>query len=48
VPDDYQATWPFTRIAITTREPIPRPGPDPSKRGIAISELRFAPPKAVS
>jgi len=48
VPDDYQASWPFTRIAITTREPIPRPGPDPSKRGIAISELRFAPPNAVS
>jgi len=48
VPDDYTPSMPFTRIAITTREPIPRPGPDPSKRGIAVSELRFLPPSAVS
>jgi FkbM family methyltransferase len=48
VPVDYTASWPFTRIAFTTREPIPRPGPDPSKRGIAVSELRLVPPRAVS
>jgi FkbM family methyltransferase len=48
VPEDYKPSWSFTRIAITTREPIPRPGPDPSKRGIAVSELRLTPPRAVT
>jgi FkbM family methyltransferase len=44
LPDDYAAPWQFTRIAITTPEPVPRPGPYPRKLGIAVSELRLAPP----
>lgn len=48
VPDDYASSWQFTRIAITTPEPVPRPGSDPRKLGIAVSELRLLPPPAVS
>jgi hypothetical protein len=44
LPDDYASSWHFTRIAIMTPEPIPRPGPDPRKLGIAVSELRLVPP----
>jgi FkbM family methyltransferase len=44
LPDDYAKSWQFTRIAITTPEPVPRPGPDPRKLGIAVSELRLVPP----
>ena len=48
LPDDYDASWQFTRIAITTPEPVPRPGPDPRKLGIAVSELRLVPPSAIT
>jgi FkbM family methyltransferase len=48
LPDDYDGSWQFTRIAITTPEPVPRPGPDPRKLGIAVSELRLVPPSAIS
>jgi hypothetical protein len=47
LPDDYDTSWQFTRIAIMTPEPVPRPGPDPRKLGIAVSELRLVPPSAV-
>jgi FkbM family methyltransferase len=48
LPDDYTPSGQFTRIAITTPEPIPRPGPDARKLGIAVTELRLVPPGAVS
>ena len=41
--DDYASTWEFTRIEMTTPEPVPRPGLDPRKLGIALSELRLTP-----
>jgi FkbM family methyltransferase len=44
LPNDYAPSRQFTRIAITTPEPVPRPGPDPRKLGIALSELRLVPP----
>jgi len=48
MPDDYTAPWQFTRIAITTPEPVPRPGSDPRKLGIALSELRLTPPESAA
>jgi FkbM family methyltransferase len=44
LPAEYASPWEFTRISITTAEPVPRPGPDPRKLGIAVSELRLVPP----
>ncbi len=48
LPDDYEASGDTTRIAITTPEPIPRPGPDARKLGIALTEMRLLPPPALS
>lgn len=48
LPEDYRSSWQFTRIALTTPEPVPRPGDDPRKLGIAVSELRLVPPSVVS
>jgi FkbM family methyltransferase len=48
VPDDYATSWPFTRIEITTLRLVPRPGPDPRKLGLALSELRLIPPDGES
>jgi len=45
LPDDYVSSWDFTRFEITTPEPVPRPGPDPRKLGIALSEIRLRPPE---
>src|SRR5262249_23401008 len=44
LPDDYATPWRFTRIEVTTTRPVPRPGPDPRKLGIALSEVRLVPP----
>jgi FkbM family methyltransferase len=48
LPERYASSWQFTRIELTTPEPVPRPGPDPRKFGIALSEVRLVPPGAVS
>lgn len=48
LPENYASSGQFTRIEITTPEPVPRPGPDPRKFGIALSEVRLVPPSAVS
>jgi FkbM family methyltransferase len=48
LPKNYASSWRFTRIEITTPEPVPRPGDDPRKFGIGLSEVRLIPPSAVS
>jgi hypothetical protein len=45
LPEGYTPRRPFTRIAITTPEPVPRPGSDPRKLGIGLSEVWLRPPE---
>jgi FkbM family methyltransferase len=44
LPDDYATSRRFTRITLTTPEPVVRP-PDPRKLGVAVSEIRLVPPE---
>jgi hypothetical protein len=44
LPDDYAPSPRLTRIMLTTPEPVLRPGPDPRKLGVAVSEVRLVPP----